>query len=345
MGPGTVLGPRAGPGSSEPHWGAVQRPRTAIASGYSARAASGSFVSETTARDNRGSFTPMAGAQKKSLDVPDERVQVGGISAEIVQLGDAAISRNVFQPGAHCALGGRRLTGNRRASQSCQAHHSGVVLEGNLHVEMDDGSVLEIGPNEVFDIPPGHDGWVVSEEPLRAINWSEVRSWLPEPESGDRVLATLLFTDIVGSTETAVRLGDAAWRDLLGGHNRDVRDQLDRFRGREIDTTGDGFLAVFDGAARAIRAAIGIRDRARALGLEIRAGLHTGEVEVVGDDVRGAAVHEAARIPSAASPGEILVSATTSQLASGSDLVFENRGEREFKGLTGARTVYAVSGQ
>jgi class 3 adenylate cyclase len=86
---------------------------------------------------------------------------------------------------------------------------------------------------------------VVSDEPLRAINWSGVRSWLPEPEAGDRVVATLLFTDIVASTETAVRLGDRAWRELLGRHNRDVRDQLDRFRGREIDTTGDGFLAVF----------------------------------------------------------------------------------------------------
>ena len=285
----------------------------------------------------------MAGAKKKSLDAPDERVQVEGVSAEIVQLGAAAISRNVFHPGAHCALGGRKLAGNHRAEQSCQAHHSGVVLEGRLHIEMDDGSVLEIGPNEVFDIPPGHDGWVVSDEPMRAINWSGVRSWLPDPESGDRVVATLLFTDIVSSTETAVRLGDKTWRELLGRHNRDVRDQLDRFRGREVDTTGDGFLAVFDGAARAIRAAIGIRERARALELEIRAGLHTGEVEVVGDDVRGAAVHEAARIAAAAAPGEILVSATTSQLASGSGLTLEDRGERELKGLTGARTVFAAS--
>ena len=285
----------------------------------------------------------MAGAKKKSLDAPDERVQVEGVSAEIVQLGDAAISRNVFQPGAHCALGGRKLAGNHRAEQSCQAHHSGVVLEGRLHIEMDDGSVLEIGPNEVFDIPPGHDVWVVGDEPMRAINWSGVRSWLPDPESGDRVVATLLFTDIVSSTETAVRLGDKTWRELLGRHNRDVRDQLDRFRGREVDTTGDGFLAVFDGAARAIRAAIGIRERARALELEIRAGLHTGEVEVVGDDVRGAAVHEAARIAAAAAPGEILVSATTSQLASGSGLTLEDRGERELKGLTGARTVFAAS--
>ena len=285
----------------------------------------------------------MAGAQKKNLDAPDERLEFEGVAANVVQVADAAISRNVFQPGAHCALGGRRLVGNHRAEESCQAHHSGVVLEGRLHIEMDDGSMLDIGPNEVYDIPPGHDGWTTSEEPLLAINWSGVRSWLPEPESGDRVLATMLFTDIVGSTETAVRLGDTAWRELLGRHNRDVRNVLDRQRGREVTTTGDGFLAVFDGAARAIRAAQGIRDGARALGIEVRTGIHTGEVEVVGDDVRGVAVHEAARIAAAAAGGEILVSDTTRQLSSGSGFTFEDRGEHELKGLDGPRSLFAVS--
>jgi len=162
------------------------------------------------------------------------------------------------------------------------------------------------------------------------------------PESGDRVLATLLFTDIVGSTELAGRLGDTAWRELLGRHNRDVRNVLDRQRGREVTTTGDGFLAVFDGAARAVRAAVAIRDAARALGIEVRTGIHTGEVEVVGDDVRGIAVHEAARIAAAAAGGEILLSVTTTQLASGSELTFEERGERELKGLDGPRKLFAL---
>jgi class 3 adenylate cyclase len=284
----------------------------------------------------------LAGAQKKNLDAPDERLEFEGVAANVVQVADAAISRNVFQPGAHCALGGRRLLGNHRATESCQAHHSGVVLEGRLHIEMDDGSMLDVGPNEVYDIPPGHDGWATSEEPLLAINWSGVRSWLPEPESGDRVLATLLFTDIVGSTELAGQLGDTAWRELLGRHNRDVRNILDRQRGREVTTTGDGFLAAFDGAARAVRAAVAIREAARALGIEVRTGIHTGEVEVVGDDVRGIAVHEAARIAAAASGGEILLSATTTQLASGSEFTFEEWGERELKGLDGPRTLFAL---
>ena len=284
----------------------------------------------------------MAGLLKKNLDDPDERVQIEGLMADIVQVGDASISRNVFQPGAHCALGGRLLPGNKRAKESCRAHHSGLVVEGRLRIEMDDGSSMDLGPNEVFDIPPGHDGWVVSEEPFVGVNWSGVRTWLPQVESGDRVILTLLFTDIVSSTELAVRLGDNTWRDLLGRHNRDVRDQLDRFRGREVATTGDGFLAVFDGAARAIHAARAIRDRAPALDIEIRAGIHTGEVEVVGDDVRGVAVHEAARIAAAAAPGEILVSSTTRGLATGEEFAFEERPGQELKGLTGIRVLHAV---
>lgn len=280
--------------------------------------------------------------QKKNLDTPDQRIQFEGLAADVVQVGDASISRNVFQPGAHCALGGRMMTGNRRALESCQAHHTGVVVEGRLHVEMDDGSTMDVGPNEVFDIPPGHDGWVVSPDPFVGINWSGVRTWMTEPDSGDRVVATLLFTDIVSSTETAVRLGDRAWRDLLERHNRYVRDQLDRYRGREVTTTGDGFLAIFDGAGRAVRAARAIRDQAGELGLEIRAGIHTGEVELVGDNVQGAAVHEAARIAAAASGGEILVSATTRELASGGDLGFEEAAERALKGFEGPRALYRV---
>jgi class 3 adenylate cyclase len=179
---------------------------------------------------------------------------------------------------------------------------------------------------------------------MRAINWSGVRSWLPSPDSGERVLATLLFTDIVGSTAMVERIGDAAWRELLARHDRQVRDILDRFRGREVNTTGDGFLAVFDGAGRAIRAAVAIRERTRALGLEIRAGINTGEVELVGADVRGIVVHEASRLASGAAPGQIIVSATTRQLAAGTEFAFDDLGMRELKGLSGERALYAVAG-
>lgn len=284
----------------------------------------------------------MAGALKKSLDRPDERLLVEGIAADVVQVGDASVSRNVFQPGAHCALGGRTLPGNRRAKESCQAHHTGVLLEGELHIEMDDGSTLDIRPNDVFDISPGHDGWVTSESPMHAINWSGVRTWLPETDADELVLATMLFTDIVGSTELAATLGSRSWHELLARHNREVRNQLDRYRGREINTTGDGFLAVFESAGRAVRAAVAIREAVAAIPVEVRQGIHTGEVELTRDDVRGIAVHEAARIAAAAGAGEILVSATSRQLADGSGIAFEPRGSVELKGLTGARELYAV---
>ena len=142
------------------------------------------------------------------------------------------------------------------------AHHTGYVVAGRLHVEMRDGSVMDVGPNEVFDIPPGHDGWVISDEPWLAVNWAGFRSWVPG-RTGERVLLTILFTDLVGSTERAVSLGDREWRDVLARHYRSGRVALDRYRGREVDTAGDGFLAVFDGAGRAIDAASAIREAAR----------------------------------------------------------------------------------
>ncbi len=162
---------------------------------------------------------------------------------------------------------------------------------------------------------------------------------VPEP---DRVLATVLFTDIVGSTERAAELGDRRWRDLLGAHDAAVRHELDRFRGREVDTAGDGFLASFDGPARAVRCAISAGEAVRELGVEIRAGVHTGECELDGPKIRGIAVHTGARIASLARPGEVLVSQTVKDLVSGSGLAFEDRGLRELKGVPGEWRVYAA---
>src|ERR671934_770155 len=154
----------------------------------------------------------------------------------------------------------------------------------------------------------------------------------PAPES-DRVLATVLFTDLVESTKRAAELGDRRWRELLEAHNATVRSELARFRGREVDTAGDGFLATFDGPARAIRAACAIRDGVRRLGLELRAGLHTGECELADGQVRGIAVHTGARVAAEAGPGEVLVSSTVRDLVAGSGISFEERGERELKGV------------
>ena len=175
------------------------------------------------------------------------------------------------------------------------------------------------------------------------IEFAGVRGWAKPPESGERVVATLLVTDIVGSTDVAVRLGDAAWKEVLAGHGDRVRRELDRFRGLEVTTTGDGFLALFDGAARAVRCAAAIRDRTKDDGLLIRAGVHPGEVERQAGNVHGVAVHAVTRIAALAQPGEVLISAPAVGLLEGSDLELEDAGEHELKGLPGRRRVYRLT--
>ena len=162
----------------------------------------------------------------------------------------------------------------------------------------------------------------------------------PEP---DRVLVTVLFTDIVGSTERAAAVGDRRWRELLDGYLGAARRQLERFRGREVDTAGDGLFAIFDGPARAIRCACAIRDAVRSLGLEVRTGLHTGECQVAGSKVAGIAVHTGARIAAAARPQEILVSGTVRDLVAGSGIGFDDRGSHPLKGVPGDWRLFAVA--
>jgi class 3 adenylate cyclase len=185
-----------------------------------------------------------------------------------------------------------------------------------------------------------HVPWIDSDQVL-----DEVEEFLTGVRRGpelDRVLATVLFTDIVRSTERAVEVGDRRWRHLLERHHELVRRQLERFRGEEVDTAGDGFLATFDGPARAIRCAQAIRDQARELGLEVRAGVHTGEVERAGRDVRGIAVHIGARVAARAGEGEILASSTVRDLVAGSGIEFTDRGRHPLKGLPGEWGLFAV---
>jgi len=170
--------------------------------------------------------------------------------------------------------------------------------------------------------------------------WEE-RAW--EEAEPDRVLATVLFTDIAGSTARAVELGDARWRELLGAHHVLIRRQLARYRGKELDTAGDGFFASFDGPARGIRCACAIRDAVRELGLDVRAGLHTGECELMdGGKVGGIAVHIGARVAVEAAPGEVMVSSTVKDLVAGSGIEFEDRGERQLKGISDAWRLFEV---
>jgi class 3 adenylate cyclase len=182
--------------------------------------------------------------------------------------------------------------------------------------------------------------WLADGLPDQIVEFARTVWGEPEPET---VLATVLFTDLVGSTAKAAELGDHAWADLLRRHHALVRAQLDQFRGRELDTAGDGFFATFDGPIRAIRCACTIGEAVHTLGLEIRAGLHTGECEVVGQKLGGLAVNIGARVAARAQPNEVLVTSTVKDLVAGSDLAFEDRGAAVLKGVPGEWRLYAVA--
>ena len=278
--------------------------------------------------------------QAKSFAVPDDLRTMTKVQFATVGLDDATVGHCRFEPGWRWSTDMGPVVG----VASCPIRHLGYSMSGSVRVVMDDGQTLDVGPDTVFDIPPGHDKWVVGDEPWITIEWGASGRALDAAlnESGARSLATVLFTDIVDSTARVQLIGDAAWRDLLAAHNGRLREQLNIFRGREVKTTGDGLLAVFDSPTRAAQCALEITRSVRAIGLEIRAGLHTGEIELVGDDVRGIAVHTAARILALAGPGEVLVSSTTAGLLEGSDLVLEDAGLHEMKGLSGTRQVFRL---
>jgi class 3 adenylate cyclase len=217
-----------------------------------------------------------------------------------------------------------------------------AIVRGRLAKEQGAARAVEFFPNARLVEVAGSDYWgiflspeIVDEiEAFAATLGAEV-----EPES---VLATVLFTDLVGSTAKAVELGDRAWRELLGEHHARIRRELARYRGIELDTAGDGFFARFDGPARAIRSACAIRDAVGELGLELRVGLHTGECELLDDKVAGIAVSIGARVAAEAAPGEVLVSQTVKDLVAGSGLSFVDRGAADLKGVPGEWRLYAV---
>jgi class 3 adenylate cyclase len=278
----------------------------------------------------------------KSFSNPDEVRRFSNAYAEVIRLDETTVGRSHWSPGWRWSVDLAPAMG----TPSCQVHHLGHSISGVLHVLMDDGESLDIPPDSIFEIPPGHDAWVVGDEPWVTLEWTSAHLVGIGPESaGERVVATVLFTDIVDSTTMIQQMGDAAWMDLLRRHNISLRDDLNSFRGREVNTTGDGFLAVFDGATRAVRCAGAMTRSAQGLGLRVRAAIHTGEVEFVGGDVRGVAVHAAARMLSLAGPDEVLVSATTRDLIEGSGLVLEEAGTHELKGLAGGRQVFRVVSQ
>jgi class 3 adenylate cyclase len=273
----------------------------------------------------------------KSLRRPDEHYDFPLGFTDEVHLGELVVGRSRHEPGWRWSVHIQPIMG----TPTCQLHHIGVVESGTLRVRLDDGTEVTFEADDVIDVPPGHDAWVVGDEPVVSLEWVGVHRWAA-PRADERVLATILVTDIVDSTPLAERLGDAAWRQLLDEHNVRLRQVLDRFRGREVTTTGDGMLALFDSAERTVHAAAAARVALRDLDITIRAGVHTGEVELVPGNVRGVAVHVAARLLALAPPGEVIVSGTTRDLIDSRELSFVDRGRHELKGVSGARQVFAL---
>jgi class 3 adenylate cyclase len=277
--------------------------------------------------------------QSRSFATPDEVRTFPHGTASVVKLDEAVIGHAVYEPGWRWTTTMPPIAG----TPTCQLHHLGYSISGRMHVETDDGQELDITPHSVYEIPSGHDAWVVGDEPWVTLEWTSARAFgVPRDAPGERILATVLFTDIVDSTAILQRVGDSAWRDMLATHNRLLRDDLNLFRGREIATTGDGFLAVFDGATRAVRCGVAMTRSAQRAGLQIRVGLHTGEVEMEGPNARGVAVHAAARVMSFAMASEVLVSWTTRDLLEGSGLTLEDAGSHELKGFGGQRQLFRL---
>ena len=281
----------------------------------------------------------MAHMQRKSLDLPDETRTIPHGKTDIWNLGDFVVGRITFEPGWRWSSDVKPIAG----TDWCEYHHLGLMLEGVLHYITPEGLEMEVGPGMLYEILPSHDAWVVGDEPVVQFDFAGMRTFaLPAAARSERTLATLLCTDIVDSTATAERVGPAAWAAMLAELTADCRRQIDKFRGRVAANTGDGLIAMFDGAERALRCAAQIRDGAIRLGFGLRIGVHTGEVEVIPDNIRGVTVHVVSRVTALAAAGEVLVSATTHELVADSDLRFEDRGTHELKGVTGARQIWSL---
>jgi class 3 adenylate cyclase len=277
--------------------------------------------------------------RRSSLDRPVDTVEFEKIMIEEFHVGELSIARTVLQPGYRWHDHTRPIVGG----DWCEGRHVGVVLAGRFGVHLRDGSKFEFDTNDIYDVPPGHDTYTIGTEPCIQLDWLGMRTFMASRllDSPHESLATLLLTDLVDSTSRARAVGDRAWLNVLSAHFEMIRTSLQRYRGHEVQTTGDGMLATFDGPAAALRCAADVRRSTARDGLQIRAGVHIGEVDLGEGNVRGIAVHEVARIASEAGGDEILVSEVTRALASSSQLQFRPVGKRTLKGLPGEWELFA----
>jgi class 3 adenylate cyclase len=282
----------------------------------------------------------MSRIERKSLDTPDEVRELPLVTLRLVRVGSLTVGLARVEPGFRWS---KHLRGETD-EPLCQIHHTHLLLSGRFAVEMEDGEYAEIEPNEVFDVPPGHDAWVIGDEPAVLVDFLGNIEQLGRPASKDRIVTTLLMTDIVDSTANASRLGDTSWKQKLGEHNRLVRARLERYLGKEVNTTGDGFLAMFASARGAIGCAASIRAVTAEIGLPVRIGVHTGEVELLPGDIGGLAVHAAARVMDLGGASDVMVSSSTRGLIEDGGLRFESRGVQQLKGLPTPLEVFALAG-
>jgi class 3 adenylate cyclase len=305
-------------------------------------------VTQDVRKDGAGlAVTPsteesIRGVEVHDLGRPEAAVSYPLGENQQVRLAGTVVSRIVLQPGWNWLEHAQPIVG----TASCTLYHRGAVLRGRLGLRTDAGDELVIGPDHVFDIHPGHVIWVEGDEELVMLDWAGGGGFGVAPGSGGlRVVRTMLFTDIVDSTGRAQRRGDLAWRRTLDMHDDVVRSVLATFGGEEMGTAGDSFLVLFDSAEQAIRCALALVEALSAIGISIRTGIHSGEVILTDRQVRGVAVHVAARIEAKAAPGEVLVSAVTRELAEGGrDLTFEARGRHRLKGVEHEHELFAVRG-
>jgi class 3 adenylate cyclase len=283
----------------------------------------------------------MARLQRRAFDDSDDVRVTGRGKVEVVELDDRLVAKMTWLPGWRWSVDVKPIAG----TEYCQAHHFGVALEGVCRVQMADGVELEFRAGDVLDIPPGHDGWVVGDEPFVMVDFEAMRSFAKtDPNATRRSLTTLLMTDIVESTSRAVELGLGRWEEVVQKHNQRAERAIDQYSGRLVKTTGDGVIAMFDSTERAVRAGLAVNRAVADLGVEVRAAVQTGEVELSAGDVRGVVVHATARMMALAGGGEVVVSSTVRDLLDGTDLSLEDFGLHELRGLPGERHLYKVTG-
>jgi class 3 adenylate cyclase len=278
--------------------------------------------------------------QRRSFNEPDETRRFPHGTLQVVALDEVVFGEYTLEPGWRWSKDVKPIAG----TQHCQHHHLGYAIRGHLRVSMKDGTTFDFHAGDAYEIPPDHDAWVVGDESYIAVEFSGVRTFGMAPDQvGGGVIATILFTDIVGSTAVLARVGDATWREMLLAHNAAMRLELDRHGGRELQMTGDGFMCAFDSPSRAVRCGQAMVAASRAGGLDIRVGCHTGEVELGRNSARGIAVHAAARVLALASAGEVFVSWMTRDLLAGSGISVESVGSHELRGLDGSREIFRVT--